>query len=121
MSERKFWRISRFICKSFFQITWFLIIFTFVIIPRMIILAFRRVHIKNKMQRKLRKNGLPKKLAKIQAKHYKNILADFGSIKGLWKITRDIRKKPDDKSEELVNNKIDTKIIDHTNKNSSIS
>ena len=118
MAKQNFWRIIKVIYISFFQIMWLLLIITFALIPSFIILSIRRVHIKNKVQRKLRKNGLPKKLARIQAKKYKRMLADFGSLRGFWRIRKEIKKKPD---EEFENKNIDTKIMDQVNNTSSIS
>ncbi|NHJ46700.1 MAG: hypothetical protein FK733_02820 [Asgard group archaeon] len=108
MTERTFWRICKICCISFFQITWLLIIVTFVIIPRFIILAARRVHIKNKMKRRLIRKGLPRNLAKIQAKRYQTFLVNYGSLKGAWKLTKQFRKKSNEDEEleqdDLSNN-----------------
>ncbi len=119
MAKSKFRRICKFICISFFQIIWFLILLFFVILPRMIILSIRRVHIKNKTQRKLRKYGLPKKMAKIHAKNYKTMLVNYGSIRGLWRVNKAIRKERTDE-ETLTNNKIETKTIDQPDNHSFI-
>jgi hypothetical protein len=121
MAKRNFLRIAKLICLSFFQITWLLILIIFVILPRMIILSIRRAHIKNKVQRKLRKYGLPKEMAKIQAKKYKIMLKDYGSLRGLWSFRKEIKKKSDIQNEELVNKKNDKKIIESVNNHSSIS
>lgn len=87
----------------------------------MIILSIRRVHIKNKIQRKLRKNGLPKRLAKNQANKYKSILVEFGSLKGIWRLSKEFRKKPEDKNNLHESKKVETKAIEHTNNQSSIT
>jgi galactitol-specific phosphotransferase system IIB component len=87
----------------------------------MMILSIRRAHIKNKVQRKLKKYGLPKEMAQIQAKKYKTMLKDYGSLRGLWSFSREIKKKSDNQNEELVNKKNDKKIIEPVNNHSSIS
>jgi hypothetical protein len=105
----------RLLCVSFFQITWLLILVTFVVIPQFIILAMRRVHIYNKIKRKLIKQGLPRKQAKAHARKFKDILVQYGSIKGVYKTYRIIRK---DKKEDELNEDVS---VNNTNNQATIS
>jgi len=72
----------------------------------MTIIAIRRVHIKNKIKRKMIRSGMPREKAKVFAKKYQSFLLGYGSIKGIFRMTRKFAKaekalaeEPDNKSE----------------------
>ncbi|MCG3254276.1 MAG: hypothetical protein KAX09_10515 [Candidatus Heimdallarchaeota archaeon] len=75
----------------------------FVFFPFMTISAMRRVHIKNKVKRKMIRNGMPRNKAKIYAKKYQSFLAGYGSIKGIYRISKIARGSKKDKEEETEN------------------
>ena len=83
-----------------------LLYLTFVFFPLMIIMVIRRIHIKNKMKRKMIRNGMPRKQAKIYSKRYQSFLANYSSMRGIFRITRKTRKLVKERKEES-NNKPD--------------
>ena len=100
MARGRFWKNVANIFIIILKFFWFCTIFTFVILPRLIILPARRGYVKIRIQRKLVKNGLPRKNAKIIARKYRSMLYDYGSIIGLSKMTGNIKGKKDDEKEE---------------------
>ncbi|MCK5045743.1 MAG: hypothetical protein KAS22_04135 [Candidatus Heimdallarchaeota archaeon] len=72
----------------------------FVFFPYMTFTAMRRVHIKNKVKRKMIRNGMPRNKARIYAKKYQSFLAGYGSIKGIFKFTRKARQATKKEKEE---------------------
>ena len=63
----------------------------------------KRIHIKNKVKRKMIRNGMPRNMAKIYAKKYQSFLAGYGSIKGIYRITKKVRESDKDKEEKTEN------------------
>ncbi|MBK5114508.1 MAG: hypothetical protein KGD59_01185 [Candidatus Heimdallarchaeota archaeon] len=75
----------------------------FVFFPYMTIATMRRAHIKNKVKRKMIRNGMPRNKAKIYAKKYQSFLAGYGSIKGIYRISKIARGFKKDEEEESEN------------------
>ena len=75
----------------------------FVFFPLVTIMAIRRIHIKNKMKRKMIRNGIPRKQAKIYSKRYQSFLANYSSLRGIFRITRKTRKLVKEKKKETNN------------------
>ncbi len=66
-------------------------------------MTFRRLHIKNKVQRQMVKNGMPRDKAKIYAKKYKSFLVGYGSFRGLFRLSRTgIRLGKENKKESEI-------------------
>ncbi|MCK5297690.1 MAG: hypothetical protein KAJ76_02205 [Candidatus Heimdallarchaeota archaeon] len=77
-----------------------LLYLVFVFFPYMTVIAMRRIHMKNKVKRKMIRTGMPRKKAKIYAKRYQSFLAGYGSIKGIFKFTRKARLATKKEKEE---------------------
>ena len=90
-------RITFWGCLEFNLLLLYLV---FVFFPYMTIIALRRIHIKNKVKRKMIRIGMPRKKAKIYAKKYQSFLAGYGSIKGIFRITRKARNATKKEKEE---------------------
>ena len=95
-------RITFWGCLEFNLLLLYLI---FVFFPLMTIMAIRRIHIKNKMKRKMIRNGMPRQQAKIYSKRYQSFLMNYGSMRGIYRITRKTRKLAKEKKEESNKNK----------------
>jgi len=97
MAKSKFWRTTKFVFVSIFQITWLIIIFNFYILPRFIIsLPIKRAILRGKMKRYMIKNGMPREEAKILAWQYnKNLLVQYGTIRGLIAFIKEGKKLED--------------------------
>lgn len=93
-------RIAFWGCLEFNLLLLYLI---FVFFPLVTIMTIRRIHIKNKMKRKMIRNGMPRKQAKIYSKKYKSFLVNYGSMRGIFRITRKTRKLVKEKKEETNN------------------
>lgn len=106
MAEKLFWRITKVTFFSCFHGSIFLFLFTFVILPQLMVLPSRRLHLKNKMRRKMMRQGMPRDLANESAKIYIEFLRDYSSIKGIKKITDQFRKLEDKEIVALSENKI---------------
>ncbi len=102
MARGKFWKKLANIFIITLQLTWSCIIFTFVILPRLIILPCRREIFRIRIQRKLVKNGMPRKDGKSFAKKYQSMLKDYGSILGLLKIINKNRTRSTDDDENKI-------------------
>ncbi|NPE08492.1 MAG: hypothetical protein GNW80_09460 [Asgard group archaeon] len=98
-------RIAFWGCLEFNLLLLYLV---FVFFPYMTIIAMRRIHIKNKVKRKMIRTGMPRKKAKIYAKRYQSFLAGYGSIKGILKFTRKARQAA---KKEKVNNIVSYSIV----------
>ncbi len=73
------------------------------LLPRMAILPFQRLHLKNKVKRKLRRYGMPREAAKVFANEYKAKLTKYGSVKGLRQMLGSVRK------DEVEEDKLDAR------------
>ena len=83
-----FWKIVKLVIIGFFEIIWILIAVTFYYLPMFIINYFRRIHIKNKIQRQLMKDGMSRNQAKKVSQIYKKHLFDYSSLRGILNLTK---------------------------------
>jgi len=111
MAEKLFWRITKVTFFSCFHGSIFLFLLTFVILPQLMILPSRRLHLKNKIRRKMMRQGMPRDLANESAKKYVKFLYDFSSIKGMKKTVNSFRKIEEKENEE----KLSTNVIVENN------
>ncbi|MHA1155624.1 MAG: hypothetical protein ACTSQK_05905 [Candidatus Heimdallarchaeota archaeon] len=100
MANGRFWKVTANIFIIAMQILWLCVVFTFVILPMLIVLPIRRSNAKIRTQRKMVKNGMPRKHARIVARKYRSMLYDYGSIIGLLKIAKISKGKTNDDNEE---------------------
>ncbi len=101
MARCRFWKITANIFIIALQFFWLCILFTFVILPRLIVLPIRREIIKIRTQRKMVKSGMPRKDARIFARKYRSMLYDYGSVVGLIKMVRISKGKTDNEEDEI--------------------
>ncbi|MHA1557262.1 MAG: hypothetical protein ACTSPM_10055 [Candidatus Heimdallarchaeota archaeon] len=104
MANGRFWKVTANIFIIAMQIFWLCVIFTFAILPMLIVLPIRRSNAKIRTQRKMVKNGMPRKHARIVARKYRSMLYDYGSIIGLLKIAKISKGKTND--DEVEENEI---------------
>ena len=101
---KKFWKTTWAIIGSIFYFSWFILGLVFVVLPSMAINPIRRAHLTNKMKRSMIKNGMPKDAAKIFARKYnKDYLKQYGSVGGIYRISRQAGKKVDIKNDSDSN------------------
>ncbi|MHA1505268.1 MAG: hypothetical protein ACTSPT_08770 [Candidatus Heimdallarchaeota archaeon] len=100
MAEKLFWRITKVTFFGCFHGSIFLFLFTFVILPQLMVLPARRSHLKGKMRRKMMRQGMPRNLANESAEVYIAFLRDFSSIRGIKNTVNQFRKI-EEKDEEL--------------------
>lgn len=107
---KKFWKTSWFVILTILQAIWLLIVLTFVVLPRLSVNPLKRVSLKNRMKRKMIKEGIPRVAAKKLAQKYnENLLYRYGSLGGLirtTKLVRDIEKEEIEMESE--NNSLDS-------------
>lgn len=100
MANGRFWKITANVFIIAMQFFWLCVIFTFVILPMLIVLPIRRSNAKIRTQRKMVKSGMPRKHARIVARKYRSMLYDYGSIIGLLKVAKISKGKTNDDDEE---------------------
>lgn len=101
MAHGRFWKIIANVFIISIQFFWLGIIFTFVILPMLIVLPIRRINIKIRMQRKMVKNGMPRKDARIVTRKYKSMLYNYGSVIGFIKLAIKRKGKKDNEVDEI--------------------
>ena len=98
-----FGRVIRLTFWSCLELNFLLLYLVFVFFPYMTFITAKRIHIKNKVKRKMIRNGMPRDKAKIFAKRYQSYLASIGSIKGIYRISRKTSKAAKAAGEETNN------------------
>ncbi|HUU78293.1 MAG TPA: hypothetical protein VMX55_08095 [candidate division Zixibacteria bacterium] len=108
--SKKFWKTSWSVIQIILQTIWLLILLTFVILPRLIVNPLKRVSLKNRMKRKMMKEGMPRSAAKKLAQKYnENLLYRYGSVVGLIRTAKIVRNIEKNEMEiESENNSIDS-------------
>ncbi|NHJ03665.1 MAG: hypothetical protein EAX90_02500 [Candidatus Heimdallarchaeota archaeon] len=108
---KRFWKTSWFVILTILQAIWLLIVLTFLVLPRLIVNPLKRISLKNRMKRKMMKEGIPRIAAKKLAQKYnKNLLYRYGSLGGLIrtaKLTMNITKNENEM--ESDNNSLHSK------------
>ena len=103
MCKKAIWKNIGYFMVITCQFFWSLTLFFWVLLPWLVILAIRRLNIRLKIQRKLRKYGMPRKQARVLAKKYKKLLQQTSSVRGIIKVvkaSKGIYKKDDPDSNE---------------------
>ena len=112
--SKKFWKTTWAIITSIFYVTWLILGLIFVVLPTMAINPIRRAHLKNKMRRSMVRNGMPKEAARTFARRYnKEYLRQFGSVGGLYRITRQTRKIEDGENDSDLSSNLLNKSESH--------
>lgn len=93
---RTAWAIFVVTVRGFWLITVLLIIFP----PVFTFYAHKRFYLRRKVKRRLMSNGMPPEVASKYAWKYSDFLVDYGSLRGLFRITKVTRKKDKELDEE---------------------
>ena len=86
-----------------------LVFILLIIIPSILIhYSFKRIYIKGKIRRRLRNDGMPPEIARRFAKKYSNFLVDYGSARGIFRLSRSAIKS-DKEIEDEDNSSLEIK------------
>ncbi|MHA1245051.1 MAG: hypothetical protein ACTSP7_10815, partial [Candidatus Heimdallarchaeota archaeon] len=77
-----------------------------VILPQLMVLPSRRLHLRNKIRRKMMRQGMPRDLANKSAKVYTQFLHEISSIKGIKTTVNQFRKIEEKNTEEELSTNI---------------
>ena len=105
MAKGRFWIVTGSIIVILFKFSWTCILFTFVVLPRLLILPIRRAIAQSRTKRLLIKQGMPKEEAKIYAKKFRNMLYEYSSIRGMSNLAKNYTKKSKEEDLDIIESK----------------